>query len=118
MDNISIRPVSLALIKNKDKLFVFEAKDKVNNKAFYRALGGGIEFGETSEEALVREFKEEINADIKVGQLLKVFENIFTYEGVNMHEIIFLYSAEFTDKSWYTKDNTEIIARHKGRKAN
>ena len=117
MDNFRIRPISLALIKNKDKLFVFEAEDKVKNESFYRPLGGGIEFGEKSDEALKREFKEEINADISVKELLKVFENIFTYEGVDMHEIIFLYVAEFRDKEWYDKNHIEIKARYEGRKA-
>lgn len=36
--------------------------------------GGGIEFGETSQEALMREFKEETNLDVSVGRFL------FTYE--------------------------------------
>ena len=35
-----------------------EGYDKVKNKTFYRALGGGIEFTETSKDAIIREFKE------------------------------------------------------------
>jgi len=117
MADKKIRPISLAFIKNDNKLFVFEAEDKLKNETFFRPLGGGIEFGETSKEALIREFKEEINAEIKAVKLLEVFENIFKYEKQAMHEIIFLYEAEFIDKSWYLKDNIEIKARHEGRRA-
>lgn len=38
--------------------------------------GGGIEFGESTEECLVREFKEETNLEIKAGNLLFVHETL------------------------------------------
>lgn len=77
------------------------------NQTFYRCLGGGIEFLEKSTDALKREFKEEINAEIVVKDFLGVFENIFTYNGKNAHEIIFFYSIEIPDK--YYKDEYKII---------
>ena len=39
--------------------------------------GGGIEFGETAEQTLQREFAEEFGVEIKVGRRLGVAENIF-----------------------------------------
>ena len=60
----SIRPIVLGLTKKDNKILVGQGYDKVKNKTFYRALGGGIEFTETSKDAIIREFKEEINADI------------------------------------------------------
>ena len=41
------------------------------------SVGGRIKFGETTDETLVREFKEEIGADIKIERLLMVNENFF-----------------------------------------
>lgn len=38
----------------------------------YAFIGGHVAFGETTAETLVREFKEEIRADIKVERLLMV----------------------------------------------
>lgn len=112
-----IRPLSLALIKKDDKYLVFKATDPNTEEKFYRPLGGGIEFGETSAEALIREFKEEIDADIEPIKILNVFENMFTYEGIEMHELVFLYEAKFSDTSWYQKDGIDINARHPNRKA-
>ena len=90
----SIRPISLGIAKKDNKILVGIGYDKVKKQTFYRALGGGIEFGETSKDAVKREFQEEIHADIKVGELLGVTENIFTYQGKTGHEIVFLYSIE------------------------
>ena len=66
----SIRPISLGIAKKDNKILVGIGYDKVKKQTFYRALGGGIEFGETSKDAVKREFQEEIHADIKVGELL------------------------------------------------
>ena len=72
-----IRPVVLGIAKRDNKILVSEGYDKVKNQTFYRCLGGGIEFFETSQEALVREFKEELdipdyeNDYLKIAQLYK-----------------------------------------------
>lgn len=102
-----IRPIVLGIAIKDNKLLVGEGYDNEKNQTFYRCLGGGIEFLEKSTDALKREFKEEINADIVVKDFLGVFENIFTYTGKNAHEIVFFYSIEIPDK--YYKDEYKII---------
>ena len=74
-----IRPIALGLAIKDGKVLVSEGYDKVKDQTFYRCLGGGIEFLEKSEEALKREFKEEIDADIIVKDFLELSENIFTF---------------------------------------
>lgn len=49
--------------------------------------GGGIEFGETAENALVREFREECGVDITVGKLL--FVNEFLKKPLHAVELFF-----------------------------
>ena len=53
-----IRVIVLGLIQDGDRLFVSEGYDPVKQQTFYRALGGGVDFGETSHAALQREFHE------------------------------------------------------------
>ena len=111
-----IRPIALGLVIKDNKLLVSEGFDKVKNEIFYRCLGGGIEFLEKSEEALKREFLEEINVDIAVKDFLGISENIFTYQGKNAHELILFYSIEISDENYQEEykvidDHGETIAK-------
>jgi ADP-ribose pyrophosphatase YjhB (NUDIX family) len=104
-----VRPISLLLVKNQEKYLVIRGHDSKKREDFYRPIGGGIEFGESSDQALIREVKEEVDAEIKNIRLLGVFENIFTYEGRPGHEIAMVYSAEFVDEKFYTTDKLKML---------
>lgn len=105
----TIRPLALAVIRRGDALLVFEARDDVKDETYYRPLGGGVEFGENSKDALAREFGEELGAEIEVGKRLGVLENVFTWRGTPGHEIAFLYEAVFVDPGFYERDEMKII---------
>ncbi|MBE9106026.1 NUDIX domain-containing protein, partial [Nostoc cf. edaphicum LEGE 07299] len=75
--------------------------DPVKQETFYRALGGGVEFGETSHAALKREFQEEIQAELTNIKYLGCIENLFTFNGRQGHEIIQLYQCDFADSKFY-----------------
>ena len=102
-----IRPIALGLAIKNNKVLVSEGYDKVKDQTFYRCLGGGIEFLEKSDEALKREFKEEIGADITVKDFLGLQENIFTFNGKNGHELIFIYKVDIKDSDY--KEEYNII---------
>ena len=111
-----IRPIALGLAIRGNKLLVSEGYDKVKKQTFYRCLGGGIEFLEKSEDALKREFLEEINVDITVKDFLGISENIFTYQGKTAHELILFYSIEISDENYQEEykvidDHGETIAK-------
>lgn len=95
-----IRPIALGLAIKDNKLLVGEGFDNVKSETFYRCLGGGIEFLEKSSDALKREFKEEIGANINVKNYLGISENIFMYKGKNAHELILFYSIDISDKDY------------------
>lgn len=101
-----IRPIALGLAIKDNKLLVGEGYDNVKKETFYRCLGGGIEFLEKSDEALKREFKEEIASDIIIKDFLGISENIFTYKGKKAHELILFYSIEIPEK--YYQDEYQI----------
>ncbi|WP_103351464.1 NUDIX hydrolase [Amycolatopsis sp. CA-128772] len=105
----SIRPIVLAVIRRGTSLLVFEAHDDVKDETYCRPLGGGIEFGEHSTDALVREFREELDAEITVHALVGVLENVFLWRGRPGHEIAFVYEAEFADAGRYRREEMKIL---------
>lgn len=96
----TIRVLALALIQRTDGALLVEAGfDDVKKEPFYRLLGGGIEFGETGQQAIKREFLEELGLEIQVEALLGTSENIFTFNGTPGHQIILLYKCHFADET-------------------
>ena len=96
-----IRVLALGLIRDGDRTFISEGYDPVKQQTFYRAMGGGVDFGETSHAALQREFQEEIQAELKNIQYLGCLENLFVFNGNPGHEIIQLYGCDFVDPKFY-----------------
>lgn len=88
------------LVRPDLAIFVGEGFDSAAKEFFYRPLGGCIEFGERSEEALAREFREELGAELVDLRPFGVLENIFRYEGEDRHEVLFLYSCGFKDEAF------------------
>ncbi len=96
-----IRVLALGLIRDGGRIFVSEGYDSLKQETYYRALGGGVDFGETSEAALKREFQEEIQADLTNINYLGCIESIFICNGKQGHEIIQLYECDFVDSKFY-----------------
>lgn len=109
---MSIRAVAIGLIEKGDHIFVAEYRDADTDEAYYRPLGGGIEFGELAKDTLIREFSEEMSTDIEVIGYLHTFENIFTFDGKPAHQIMMLFAARFKDESIYQVD--KVICDEEG----
>ena len=100
-----IRALALAVIRKGSAILVHKGFDSNKQQYYYRPLGGGIEFGETYHDAIRREITEEISAELCNIMLLAWTENIFTYEGMQGHEIIALCNADFTDAELYNQEH-------------
>jgi len=69
------------------------------NDTGYAFPGGHVSFGETNEETLIREFKEEISVDICVDGLQWVAEIFFTWGDKQCHQICLFYRVSLCDES-------------------
>lgn len=65
--------VVAAVIRENDKIFATQ-RGYGEFKDGWEFPGGKIEEGETAKDALVREIREELDAEIKVGQLIDTVE--------------------------------------------
>lgn len=65
----------------------------------YALPGGHVKIGETTEDALIREFKEETGADIKCVRFLWTEECFWEWKGKQAHNISFYYLIELCDGS-------------------
>ncbi|HSO12336.1 MAG TPA: NUDIX domain-containing protein [Anaerolineales bacterium] len=96
-----IRPLAICVFRNNDRILVAEGYDPVKKQSFYRPLGGGIEFGEYSEQTVHRELMEEIGAEIGELKYLGTLENIFIFNGETGHEIVLVYDGVLNESGLY-----------------
>ena len=77
--------------------------------------GGKIEEGETPQEALIREIKEELEVEIRVGELIDTIEHDYPTFHLSMEcfwaEIISgnLILKEHQDAKWLTKEELDSV---------
>lgn len=60
-----------------------------------RPLGGPVEFGETAEAAVIREFQEELGITVEITVAPVFMENIYCHEGRLGHEVLAIFDVAF-----------------------
>ncbi|MBI4559230.1 MAG: NUDIX hydrolase [Candidatus Hydrogenedentes bacterium] len=96
-----IRPIAICVFRNGNRILVGDGYDPTKQQVFYRPPGGAIHFGETSESALRREMREELGVEIHHPRLIGVLESLFTFDGEQGHQIVFVFDGKLGDASLY-----------------
>ena len=106
--------VVAAVIRDGDRIFA-TARGYGEYKGWWEFPGGKIETGETPEEALVREIHEELDTEIRVGELIDTIEYDYPTFHLSMDcfwaEVVAgrLVLKEAEDARWLTKEMLESV---------
>lgn len=109
------------LLHDQKTLIVQRSMGETFLPGYFELPGGKVDFGEDPEEALKREFREEVNLEIKVGSPFKTFSYISENGKRHTVEILFfvhltdpkknqvILSSAHIDYKWITKDEVETF---------
>jgi 8-oxo-dGTP diphosphatase len=106
--------VVAAIIKQDDKIFVSQ-RGYGDYKGFWEFPGGKMEAGETPQQALKREIKEELDIEVTVGELFDTVEYDYPEFHLIMHCFLCsILSGEVVLKEheaakWLTKDKLNSV---------
>ena len=115
-----VRPIATCVFRDHGRIFVGQHYDPTKGEKFYRPLGGAIEFGEHSQDSIIREIQEEMEAEIGDLSHVGTIENIFTFDDKPGHEIVLVYEARFLEPDLYEvesvrcrDDDADFVAQWK-----
>lgn len=93
-DGIFSYRIAGLLIQNDKILIQRDIKD-----TSYAFPGGHVAFGETSEQTLVREYKEELGVDISIDRMLWIQENFWKWGAKDCHQLCLYYLITLNDET-------------------
>jgi A/G-specific adenine glycosylase len=79
--------VVAAIIREQDRVLIDQRKSGNLLGGMWEFPGGKVEKGESLADAIVREIHEELNLEIRAGNLLNVYEHAYTHFSVEVHAI-------------------------------
>jgi ADP-ribose pyrophosphatase YjhB (NUDIX family) len=113
---------------NSNEVLLMDIYDPGREVKLYRPIGGGVEFGELLIDAAKREVCEELGLRLNKLEFMSSTENLFEFDLIPAHEIVFHYIAEIDNEmraqvpeqgtesdgslfqiSWYSKKSLGII---------
>lgn len=110
------RAIAVGLPYQDGHVLVSEGRDRRTGREFFRALGGGIEAGETGDQALRREFDEELGVQLDQVDFLGTAVARFEFEGTEWHETAHIFAVESAeisavpiDVTLHVRDNGDLV---------
>lgn len=106
MENKKPRVGGAVLVEHEGK-FLLGQRNKKNACGLWVIPGGGVDFGETTKEAAVREIKEETNIDVDIIKFI-CYQEIINVPG-DYHGVIFFYLAKPKHLNFKAKEDISKV---------
>ncbi|XMB86583.1 (deoxy)nucleoside triphosphate pyrophosphohydrolase [Mycoplasmatota bacterium WC44] len=107
--------VVAAIVLADNKVFCAKRANKGEIALKWEFPGGKIESGETNEDALIREIKEELNSEIEIKEYFMTIEHQYSTFHLTMHSYLCellsgnLELSEHVDSCWSSKDDLDHL---------
>jgi 8-oxo-dGTP diphosphatase len=90
------RVAAYGVARRDDEVLLARASSDSGVPATWWLPGGGLEFGESPEDCVVREFMEETGLEVRVRHLLDVASDVadLAREPVRLHSVRLIYEVE------------------------
>ncbi len=97
---------AVILVNNKNEILLTKRRFPPK-KSYWDLPGGFVEFGETVEQSVIREIKEELGLTIKHGDLryLGSYWSYYPYKGIRYQTLCFAFIAKYQGEKITTNDD-------------
>jgi 8-oxo-dGTP pyrophosphatase MutT (NUDIX family) len=108
--DLEIRQAALCLIRRGNTFLVAETEDPQTGAVLHRPPGGGIEEGESPEQAVRRELQEELGIRLATIRELGTVDHVWFWKGREVRERAWLFLASSSDDARLSRgDSPELV---------
>ena len=113
---VETRQAALCLIRRGDTFLVAEIEDPQTGAVLHRPPGGGIEEGESPDQAVRRELREELGIRLTTVRELGAVDHIWFWNGREVRERAWLFLASSSDDARLRRGETPDLHEANGQR--